>query len=105
MRLTERFENGQVGVRGCGNNCKYGYIYCNNASESCPELATIYRKLAEFEDIKIYELTQTIDLKHPENINVTIEERDLAPEDLLKIGKTVFLSREDVENYLEEIYG
>lgn len=49
-RLTERFENGQVGTLGCGNNCKYNYRYCDNALENCPTIAKIFKKLADYED-------------------------------------------------------
>lgn len=49
-RLTERFENGQVGTLGCGNNCKYNYRYCDNALENCPTIAKIFEKLADYED-------------------------------------------------------
>lgn len=49
-RLTERFENGQVGTLGCGNNCKYNYRYCDNALENCPTIAKIFMKLADYED-------------------------------------------------------
>ncbi len=49
-RLTERFENGQVGTLGCGNNCKYNYRYCDNALENCPTIAKVFEKLAVYED-------------------------------------------------------
>lgn len=49
-RLTERFENGQAAVLGCGNNCKYDYKYCNNYLEDCPTIGEIYEKLAAYED-------------------------------------------------------
>lgn len=49
-RLTERFENGQVGTLGCGNNCKYNYRYCDDALENCPTIAKIFEKLANYED-------------------------------------------------------
>lgn len=49
-RLTERFENGQAAVLGCGNNCKYDYKYCNNYLEDCPTITEIYEKLAAYED-------------------------------------------------------
>lgn len=49
-RLTERFENGQVGVAGCGKNCKYSYKYCENAEERCQVFNEIYEKLAAYED-------------------------------------------------------
>lgn len=49
-RLTERFENGQAAVLGCGNNCKYDYKYCNNYLETCPTITEIYEKLAAYED-------------------------------------------------------
>ena len=49
-RLTERFENGQAAVLGCGNNCKYDYKYCNDYLETCPTITEIYEKLAAYED-------------------------------------------------------
>lgn len=49
-RLTERFENGQAAVLGCGNNCKYDYKYCNNYLKDCPTIGEIYEKLAAYED-------------------------------------------------------
>lgn len=49
-RLTQRFENGQVGVSGCGNNCKYEYKYCHNRAENCPTFDELYEKLAAYED-------------------------------------------------------
>lgn len=49
-RLTERFDNGQAAVKGCGENCKYDYKYCRNHYEECPEINKIYERLAEYED-------------------------------------------------------
>lgn len=49
-RLTQRFANGQVGVSGCGSNCKYDYKYCNNRAENCPTFDELYEKLAAYED-------------------------------------------------------
>ena len=49
-RLTERFDNGQAAVMGCGKNCKYDYKYCRNHYEECPEINKIYERLAEYED-------------------------------------------------------
>lgn len=49
-RLTERFENGQVGVAGCGKNCKHDHKFCENAREDCPTFDDIYEKLATYED-------------------------------------------------------
>lgn len=49
-RLTERFNNGQAAVMGCGENCKYDYKYCRNHYEDCPEINRIYESLAEYED-------------------------------------------------------
>ena len=40
-RLTERFNNGQAAVMGCGENCKYDYKYCRNHYEECPEINKI----------------------------------------------------------------
>lgn len=52
-RLTERFNNGQAAVLGCGNNCKYDYKYCHNAYEDCPTINEIYERLAAYEDTKL----------------------------------------------------
>lgn len=49
-RLTERFDNGQAAVMGCGENCKYDYKYCRNHYEDCPEINRLYERLAEYED-------------------------------------------------------
>ena len=49
-RLTERLDNGQAAVNGCGENCKYDYKYCRNHYEDCPEINRIYESLAEYED-------------------------------------------------------
>ena len=51
-RLTERFSNGQVGVAGCGSNCKYDFKYCKFNEENCPTLCDIYEKLAFYEDLE-----------------------------------------------------
>ena len=50
-RLTERFSNGQVGVAGCGDKCKYDFKYCN-FNGNCPTLSEIYEKLAFYEDLE-----------------------------------------------------
>lgn len=49
-RLTERFDNGQAAVMGCGENCKYDYKYCGNHYKDCPEIDKVYERLAEYED-------------------------------------------------------
>ena len=48
-KLIERFSNGQAAVRGCGNNCKFNFKYCE-ANENCPTLCDIYEKLAQYEE-------------------------------------------------------
>ena len=65
-RLTERFDNGQVAVMGCGENCKYDYKYCRNHYEECPEINKIYERLADYEDTGLT----------PEKI-VELKERDM----------------------------
>ena len=49
-RLTERLDNRQAAVMGCGENCKYDYKYCRNHYEDCPEINRLYERLAEYED-------------------------------------------------------
>lgn len=66
-RLTERFNNGQAAVMGCGENCKYDYKYCRNHYEDCPEINKIYERLAEYEDTGLT----------PEQIR-ELKERDMA---------------------------
>ena len=72
-RLTERFNNGQAAVMGCGENCKYDYKYCRNHYEECPEINKIYERLAEYEDTgitpaEIRELKERDTAKAPEEI-------------------------------------
>lgn len=71
-RLTERFDNGQAAVKGCGENCKYDYRYCRNHYEDCPEINRIYDKLAEYEDTgltpeQIVELAERDTMRAPEH--------------------------------------
>ena len=70
-RLTERFDNGQAAVMGCGENCKYDYKYCRNHYEDCPEINRLYERLAEYEDTgltpeQIQELKERDTEKEPE---------------------------------------
>ena len=72
-RLTERFNNGQAAVMGCGENCKYDYKYCRNHYEECPEINKIYERPAEYEDTgitpaEIRELKERDTAKAPEEI-------------------------------------
>ena len=72
-RLTERFDNGQVAVMGCGENCKYNYKYCRNHYEDCPEINRLYERLAAYEDTgltpdQIRELAERDTAKAPEEI-------------------------------------
>ena len=66
-RLTERFDNGQAAVMGCGENCKYDYKYCRNHYEDCPEINRLYERLAGYEDTGL----------NPEQIR-ELKERDTA---------------------------
>ena len=70
-RLTERFDNGQAAVMGCGENCKYDYKYCRNHYEDCPEINRLYERLAEYEDTgltpeQVMELKERDTAKAPE---------------------------------------
>ena len=72
-RLTERLDNGQAAVNGCGENCKYDYKYCRNHYEDCPEINRIYESLAEYEDTgltpeQIRKLKERDTAKAPEEI-------------------------------------
>lgn len=73
-RLTERFDNGQAAVMGCGENCKYDYKYCRNHYEDCPEINRLYERLAEYEDTgltpeQIMELKERDTAKDPEEFD------------------------------------
>ena len=73
-RLTERFNNGQAAVMGCGENCKYDYKYCRNHYEECPEINKIYERLAEYEDTgltppEIMELKERDTAKAPTDVD------------------------------------
>ena len=72
-RLTERFDNRQAAVMGCGENCKYDYKYCRNHYEDCPEINRLYERLAEYEDTgltpqEIMELKERDTAKAPREI-------------------------------------
>lgn len=85
-RLTERFENGQVGVAGCGGNCKYNYKYCENARECCPAFERIYEKLAEYEDGEEQGLLLRLPCKEASRMNnkwISVTER--LPEDGINV--------------------
>lgn len=73
-RLTERFDNGQAAVMGCGENCKYDYKYCRNHYEDCPEINRLYERLAEYENTgltpeQIRELKERDTAKAPEEFD------------------------------------
>lgn len=73
-RLTERFDNGQAAVMGCGENCKYDYKYCRNHYEDCPEINRLYERLAEYEDTgltpdEVKELAERDTTKAPEEFD------------------------------------
>ena len=112
-RLTERFKNGQAAVYGCGNNCKYDFKYCHNHLEDCPTINDIYEKLASYEDLeeqgKLLKLPCAVGslVYEPYQFGgegaweIDVHKNRL--EDLDKIGKTVFLTREEAEAALKEI--
>ena len=115
VRLTERFKNGQAGVYGCGNNCKYDFKYCRNHIEDCPAINDIYEKLAEYEDLEeqekllklscavgdvIYTLYSDEDnsfIEEPKVVEVSTHRVwiDSAYFDYDDFGKTVFLTMEE----------
>ena len=74
-RLTERFDNGQAAVMGCGENCKYDYKYCRNHYEDCPEINRLYERLAEYEDTGLTP-EQIMELKERNTPKETIYEGD-----------------------------
>lgn len=135
-KLTERFENGQVGTLGCGNNCKYNYRYCDNALENCPTIAKIFEKLADYEDAEeqglllrlpckvgdaVFYINGKIILEYEVvgfSVDGTgawliygehhVDENDKTYGynlDVDKIGKTVFLTREEAKSRLKELRG
>lgn len=133
-RLTERFENGQVGVAGCGKNCKYSYKYCENAEERCPVFNEIYEKLAAYEDaeeqeeilrLPISEDTPVYSIEYCcgnnksnrsgmcfrgfcENCNdraYYIRESVAKHCSICEINRSVFLTREEAEAKLKEMEG
>ena len=74
-RLTERFDNGQAAVMGCGENCKYDYKYCRNHYEDCPEINRLYERLAEYEDTGLTP-EQIMELKERDTPKEAIYEGD-----------------------------
>lgn len=89
-RLTERFDNGQAAVMGCGENCKYDYKYCRNHYEDCPEINKIYERLAEYEDTGLTP-EQIMELKERDTANAArpISDRSLYGI-CLNCGQTIF---------------
>lgn len=133
-RLTERFENGQAAVLGCGNNCKYDYKYCNNYLETCPTITKIYEKLAAYEDaeeqgrlIKLpCKVGDTVYKPNPitlkEIVEIKIESMFITESNFnisgrtkkmkysfccttKDFGKTVFLTKSEAEAKLKELRG
>ena len=74
-RLTERFNNGQAAVMGCGENCKYDYKYCRNHYEECPEINKIYERLAEYEDTGLTP-AEIMELKERDTAKTPIKDSD-----------------------------
>lgn len=106
-RLTERFNNGQAAVLGCGNNCKYDYKYCHNAYEDCPTINEIYERLATYEDTKlipekIAEIYKLYLKKCQEvnRLNVELAEYKKQPQgDLISRSKMI----EDINKHINEV--
>ena len=97
-RLTERFENGQVGTLGCGNNCKYNYRYCDNALENCPTIAKIFEKLADYEDAEEQGLLLRLPCKVGDNIYI-IKPYGIEEESITGISEA-----DDIDCFCFEIY-
>ena len=74
-RLTERFDNGQAAVMGCGENCKYDYKYCRNHYEDCPEINRLYERLAEYEDTGLTP-QEIVELKERDTAKAPIDIED-----------------------------
>lgn len=144
-RLTEDFKNGQYGVRGCGENCKYNFAYCNQM-EDCPAIDEVINKLGKYEDLeeqglllrlpcKVGDTVYTINIEYDyteceyeetadECVFITCPNRDCHSKkirlfsinefsvdslswlvDIIehgRFGKTVFLTREEAEQALEQ---
>ena len=116
-RLTERFSNGEVGVLGCGDNCKYEFKHCENRAENCPAFLDIYKKLADYEDAEEQGLLLRLPCKVGTTVYVIEEEWEeiyepsskyyfVRPEkfdvSMLEIfGKDVFLTKEEAEQALK----
>lgn len=97
-RLTERFENGQVGVAGCGKNCKYSYKYCENAEERCPVFNEIYEKLATYEDAEEQGLLLRLPCKVGDNV-YTIKPYGIEEANIIGISKA-----DDIDCFCFEVY-
>ena len=130
-RLTERFENGQVGVADCGKNCKHDHRFCENAREDCPTFEDIYEKLATYEDAEeqgrlvklpckvgdtVYGMSMgkfislTVNeisifcIKGEKIINAKCQSNDVFRNYVeWEFSKTVFLTREEAEAKLKEM--
>lgn len=117
-RLTERFSNGQAGVFGCGDNCEHGFGFCSDREE-CPTINELIDKLAEYEDLEEQGRLLKLPCKIGGTVYVIMNQRDNFSDALYKIvtaaffrygmikdvGKTVFLTREEAEEALENLSG
>ena len=129
-RLTERFENGQVGVAGCGKNCKHDHKFCENAREDCPTFEDIYEKLATYEDAEeqgrlvilpckvgdtVYNTTWWDDIQEKVKVagktyyrtvrKYKVSKSTFGYSDIEEFGKTVFLTKSEAEAKLKELRG
>lgn len=113
-RLTERFENGQAAVLGCGNNCKYDYKYCNNYLEDCPTITEIYEKLAAYEDAEEQGRLVKLPCKVGDTVYHVAQGRivEVSNVDLFflllsvvenRFNNSVFLTKEEAEAKLKEL--
>ena len=125
-RLTEKIGNTNC-VKGCGSNCKYGFQYCTKEDwENCKTIDDVIDKLAEYENLEeqgrlvklpckvgdtVFKLKRhnycPVGICHKDiscsecraNTPFGIAEGKFMLKELKEIGKTVFLTQAEAEQY------
>lgn len=115
-RLTERYD-GTVMVKGCGSNCKYGFIHCRKEDwENCKTIDDVIDKLAEYEDAEeqglllrlpckvgdiIYQIWYVDDKPEIAEMKIATLNNLVALMEYGDFGKTVFLTKAEAEQKLK----
>lgn len=112
-RLTERTKNGIAMVKGCGENCKYGFKFCRKEDwENCKTIDDVIDKLATYEDADEQGRLLRLPCKVGATVYLIESNGKVVPRtaDMMflgvlwdEYGKEWFLTKEEAEAKLEEM--